>query len=304
MKKELYRQAGPTLTAVEMDHGEILNFELLNGKVVALELIDTGARILRSTLKEPGVPEWKARTDFEFFAELKIDGEPVRIVREASTARSFYEPLEAAGLRLWFDAALAVFDFLREVHGACRPGRAARFALQDATRSIAPVPIHPWCPLPPGGLRIEDCYHGDNCYLGAYCGTDAHGGLDINHPDGTPLYLPFDVDWQYLYHRTGRGDDNNRWRALRCWEDGSVWTIRSAHMRDMLVEDFVPLKAGTCYARAAGTAVHAPESHEHSHFAFGIVEPEGIIWLDPWILFRQMYLDAPGSREHGWRFDA
>jgi hypothetical protein len=288
------RRAKPTLSAVEMNHGDELSFTLVNGNCVEMKLLDTGARILHSTLKTPGQYTWRGRVDYSFHCELEINGRPVRIEREIPTSRSFYEPLTIDGMTLWFDAALAIFEFLREEHGPCRPHRHARFAMQDASLSIAPEKIHPWCPLPPGGLNINDCYHGDNCWLGAYCGTDAHGGLDINHPNGTPLYLPIDVDWQYLFHRLENGDLNNRWRGIRFWEDGSVWMIRSAHMGEMLIPDQVPVKAGTQYALAAGAAVFGHDSHEHSHFAFSLIEPdEDEIWLDPWILFRQMYIDNP-----------
>lgn len=110
--------------------------------------------------------------------------------------------------------------------------KAARFAVEDASARICPVLLHPWCPLPEGGLRIEDCYEGSDCWMGPYFGADAHGGLDINHPAGTHL------------------------------ADGAgVWN----------------------------------GSHEHSHFAFKVIEPgeddADAIPLDPWILFRQMYQD-------------
>jgi len=31
---------------------------------------------------------------------------------------------------------------------------------------------------------------------------------------------------------------------------------------------------------------------EHSHFAFAVHDEGETLWLDPWILFRQMYRDA------------
>ncbi|MFH1707099.1 MAG: hypothetical protein ABIF71_04185 [Planctomycetota bacterium] len=48
------RQAGPTLTAVEMDHGDGLEFTLANGTVRRIELAATAARIIRTTLQTPG----------------------------------------------------------------------------------------------------------------------------------------------------------------------------------------------------------------------------------------------------------
>lgn len=285
------KQVKPTLSVVEMDHGDILNVTLLNGNMVTLELLDTRAVVTDTTLKTLGVKEHKGRTNFHFYCDLLVNGSPLQIKREVSSRKSFYEPVVIDGLCLWFDAAEVIFDFLLEKHGPCRPRKAARFAFQDAGLSIAPVKLHPWCPLPPDCLRIEDCYNGEDCWLGAFGGVDAHGGLDINHPAGTPLYAPFDLDDQYLYQRVENGDYNNRWRGFHRWPDGSQWVIHSSHMLKMNVADHEPVKAGVQYAEGAGVAVHAPGSHEHSHFAFGIVDGEEITWLDPWILFRQMYLD-------------
>jgi hypothetical protein len=66
--------------------------------------------------------------------------------------------------------------------------------VQDATLRVCPDLVHPFCPIPKDGLRIEDCYNGENCWLGALYGAAAHAGLDINHPAGTPLWTPIDFD--------------------------------------------------------------------------------------------------------------
>jgi hypothetical protein len=192
----------------------------------------------------------------------------------------------------------AIFSFLRETHGPCRPSYrasatppahyAARLAVQDATLRICPERVHPWCPLPPGGLKIEQCYTGEDCWMGAYFGASAHGGLDLNHPRGTPLRAPFDLDDQYLIHSTALGWENNRWHGVRRWADHSVWVIRSAHMTRLLVPEHTPLKGGTLYAEGAGVWVGRVE---HSHFAFSVLDHGEWIRLDPWMLFRQMYLD-------------
>ena len=287
------KRARPTLTAVEMDVGDTLEFTLAGGEVRRMALLETHAAVLRSDLPEPGVEKPGCKTDYEFTCRVEVEGEEHRLWREASTQRSFYEPWEIGGLRVWFDAVDAIFEFLTETHGACRPRKAARFAVQDASLAICPEPVYPWCPLPPGGLNIADCYNGEDCWLGAYGGTSAHGGLDINHPAGTPIFAPFDLDDHYLFDSVHDGAGNNRWRGTRRWEDGSAWTIQVHHVIRILVPKRTPVKAGTQMARGAGVAVG---SHEHSHFVFAVTEPgerESIL-LDPWILFRQMYLDQHG----------
>lgn len=280
-----------SLSAIEINHGDVLDIEKTNGKNVRLNLVSSDAYVTDTTLANIDKGKPGGHTNFKFHCDLDINGTSVRIEREVASQKSFYEPLRIEGLNIWLDGVNSIFNFLKETHGPCRPGKDVRLAFQEASLSIAPVKLHPWCPLPPGCLRIEDCYNGEDCWLGAFHGNSAHGGLDINHPSGTPLYAPFDLDDQYRYNRVENGDYNNRWRAYRRWEDGSQWMIMSSHMLKMFVPDHQPVKAGEQYAEGAGVAVHGPGSHEHSHFGFGIVEGEGIIYLDPWILFRQMYLD-------------
>ena len=283
------RKARETLTAVEMDRGEVLSFELASGRKVEIALASTSAHVTRTTLRELKVEEDGARTDYRFGCLLRIDGAEHRLEREVSTQRSFYEPWVIGGVRIWFDAVADIFDFLTETHGDCRPHKHARFALQDATLGICPEPLHPWCPLPEGGLRIEDCYRGEDCWLGAYNGASAHGGLDINHPAGTPLWAPLDLDDQYYYNSVAAGDNNNRWRGIRRWPDGSEWILQTCHMIELTVPEHTPVARGRQFAVGAGVWVGVAE---HSHFIFKVRARGETVLLDPWILFRQMYEDA------------
>ncbi len=294
----LRRQARDTLTAVEMFHGDTLEFRRRDGGTVAIALFATGAEIMHTSLPRPGVGEPAARTTYRFWADLAVNGSPVRLTREVGTQASFYEPWSIGGVRLWLDAVDAIFGFLSETHAPCRlqescaeglpPRRQARLAVQDDTARICPEPVHPWCPLPAGGLRIEDCYRGEDCWLGAYDGAAAHGGLDLNHPRGTPLCAPIGLDHHFLYNSVATGSNNNRWRGIRHWPDGTLWILTSCHMTRLLVPEHGPLTAGTPYAEGAGVWVGAAE---HSHFAFAVVDHGELIRLDPWILFWQMYQD-------------
>lgn len=296
------RQAKPTLTVLEMVHGETLEFSLMSGRTLLIELIDTDAEIIHTTLREPGIEEPGAKTVYRFWADLRIDGTDVRLEREVGTQASFYEPWEFCGIRIWLDAVDAIFDFMRETHAPCRlqencmygapPRRQARFALQDETARICPDVVHPWCPLPDGGLRIESCYRGEDCWMGAYDGVSAHGGLDINHPEGTPLYAPFNLNDHFLHNSTEMGHNNNRWHGIRQWDARTTWILTSCHMTHLTVPEHTPLRAGTRYAKGAGVWVGAAE---HSHFGFAVLDHGQLIRLDPWILFWQMYRDKAAS---------
>lgn len=301
-----------TLTAVELDHDDELHFTLTDGNTRRLRLISTRATIdstshpypLAGSGERPDrVPpeplqiDYAARIVLRMHCTLEIDGEHVELVRWVGNQRSFSPPWEIAGLRIWFDAADALFGYVSESHGACRPRKAARFAVWDASGRICPPLLHPWCPLPPRTLRIEECYAGSDCWMGPYGGAEAHGGLDIKHPAGTPIWAPFSLDSQRLFNSLAAGDSNNRWRGTRTWADGSLWTIGVHHVISVLPEPGAPVEAGMPIADGAGVAVGA---HEHSHFTFSVTEAgadaNDIILLDPWLLFWQMYEDRRRTR--------
>ena len=286
------RRAKSTLTAVEMDRGEVLDFGLFSGEVVRIELLSTSARVLCTSLTELKVEENGARTDYRFGCVLRVNGCEHVLEREVSTQRSFYEPWEIGGVRIWLDAVRNIFEFLVEAHGECRPRKQARFALQDAALGICPERLHPWCPLPEGGLRIEDCYRGEDCWLGAYNGASAHGGLDINHPGGTPLWVPLDIHDHYYFNSLAMGHNNNRWRGIHRWTDGSEWILQAHHMTELTVTEHEPVSKGEQFAWGAGVLSGAVD---HSHFVFKVRDGGETVLLDPWILFRQMYRDQQGS---------
>ena len=285
------KQARDTLTPVEMDRGDVLEFTLRSGQTRRVTLRETHAEVIRTTVAELKTEEPKGRTDYQFTCRLDVDGQEHTLWREVSTQASFYEPWTIAGMRIWFDAVDDIFELVAEAHGRCRPHKHARLAVQDAELEICPERVHAWCPLPPGGLNIRDCYNGEDCWMGAYWGASAHGGLDINHPAGTPIFAPIDLDDQWMFNHVHRGDNNNRWRGVRTWPDGSKWVLQVHHVIRLLVAEHEPVAAGTQVARGAGVAVGA---HEHSHFVFGVEEDGQTVLLDPWILFRQMYLDQHG----------
>lgn len=274
----LKRQAKDTLTAIELNCGETLHFKLLNGQTRRLSLHDTSAEIL---LKGHGA------TLYHFTCSIAIDGHEMLMERYVGCQESFYEPYVINGMRIWFDGVADIFDFLSEVHGKCKPLKQARFAIADANVPICPDEVKPWCPLARDFIDIKDCYNGDDCWLGAYHGVEAHGGLDINHPRGTEIYTPINVDDQYFYKSIIAGDDNNGWRGIRKWADGDVWKLSVAHVLRLLHPQHQPLSAGTHVAEGASVWVWA---HNHSHFMFTVTGEDGQeINLDPWIIFWQIF---------------
>ncbi len=289
------KTARQTLTAVEVDVDDEIRFTLASGEVRSIKIVRASAKVVNTTLETLKVEVGGAVTNYRFWVDLEIDGHRLALARNVATPESFYEPWELMGVRIWLDAVDDIFEFLTEGHGECRPRKRVRLALQDATLRLCPVLLHPWCPLPPGGLRVEDCYNGEDVWLGAYFGAAAHGGLDLNHPAGTPIWAPISFDDHELFNSVAGGDNNNRWRGLHRWPDGSTWILQVHHIIRLHPPEHTRVEAGALVADGAGVWIG---DHEHSHFVFRVAEPgeplDSAVMLDPWILFHQMYAD----REH------
>lgn len=199
-------------------------------------------------------------------------GDTIVFTRRDGTAQSFYAPLEQAGVRIWLDAVDAVFAFMRETHAPCRlqancshalpPWRQVRLAMQDAALRICPESLAAWCPLPEGGLRMDLCYRGEDCWMGAYDGASAHGGLDVNHPAGTPLYAPIALDDQFLYNSTAAGWNNNRWRGLRRAQPLRLRRVRSRRAHSARPVDPVRPDVSRCRDGRSGDSVRDAEGDD------------------------------------------
>ncbi|MBN2710919.1 MAG: hypothetical protein JXR97_00590 [Planctomycetes bacterium] len=286
-----------TIIPIELDKGDSLQFALKSGQKVIIKVVDTWAKIISTELKDITVPESGARLVYRFGCKFNIDGKDVEVEREVPTARSFYEPLDFCGVHIWLDGVKAAFKraggFLLEKDFSkakirCEPQKDVRILIQDSSLDICPEPLHPWCPLPEEGMRIEDCYRGEDCWMGSYDGICAHGGLDINHPARTPLWAPLDIDDHAYFNSVAMGDNNNRWRGTRRWENGSLWVLQAHHVPGLTIEEHVPIKKGQQFAWGAGVWSGVVD---HSHFVFRIIEEYGEFIVDPWILFAKMYRD-------------
>lgn len=290
--------AKDTITPVELDPGQSVRYALKNGEMRTLELVDTDCRILLSNLRTARKAQYGGGTVYMFEADVRVDGHPMKMRRYVPVQQSFYEPYVVNGLRIWFDAVAKVGEHFNENHGSCLPQRAARFVLLDASLSIAPQEIRPWYPNSDNVLDVHDCYKGDDAWMGPYHGADLHGGLDVNMPNGTPLWAPVDFDDHYYFDMTSRGANNNRWRGTRRWPNGDLWTLQVHHVAKPLVDEHTPLKRGKYYAVAAGEWLG---SHAHSHFVFKVDTRGRQYLLDPWILFWQIF---ENNRRRGGEIDA
>jgi hypothetical protein len=282
MPRTLRRNAVETLTAVEMNRGETLRFTLRNGQVRRLTVLETGAAIVER-VRPGGVV-------YRFTCRVRIDGHAMTLQRYVCTQESFYEPYVVNGMRIWLDAVSDIVEMIpmRSMETQRAPRAHARLAVQDATRPICPQPMGHWYPNRENFLDVGDCYNGDDCWLGPYLGKACHGGLDVNHRKGDPLWAPIDFDDHWLFNSLAAGHNNNRWRGTRRWPGGDVWALQSHHLIRMLVPEHTKLQRGAQYATAAGVWVG---SHNHTHFVFKVAPRSGgpEIHLDPWIVFWQIF---------------
>ena len=282
MPQTVRREAADTLTALELNCGDTLTFALRSGETRTLVVGRATAAVLERV--EPG------GVVYHFTCGVTVDGHRLRLERYVCSQECFYEPYVVNGMRIWLDAVRAVTDMipLRDIEAQRTPRKYVRLAVQDATLPDCPQKMGPWYPNDKNAIDVGDCYNGDDCWLGPYLGKACHGGLDINHAKGEPLWAPIDVDDHWLFNSLAAGHNNNRWRGVRTWPNGDTWTLQTHHLVKMLVPEHKPLKRGVQYATAAGVHVG---SHQHTHYVFKVRPRQGgpEIHLDPWILFWQIF---------------
>ncbi len=293
-------EAKDTFCAVELDCGESFSFKLGNGQRRVFELVSVGARVLYSNLKTPKRAQADGALVYEMRARMLADGEPVELVRYASTQEAFYEPWTVNGVRLWFDGVRDVGAFMTEKHGVCLPRKQARFAFQDATMRLCPERVFLSLEEDASTLPIARIHNGDDTWMGAFLGADAHNGLDVNSPIGAPLFAPIAFDTQFLFESLAKGDDNNRWRAVRTWPDGTRWIWQAHHLLSAFPPEGAPVRGGDVFCEAAGIKYGA---HPHTHFMFRVGTSEDMdeaanagILVDPWMMFWQGFEDRRDER--------
>lgn len=288
-KRVVKRIAKDTITPMALNHGDELHFQLRNGETQKIKLVGTAAEaVIRD--KSGRVNQYK------FSADLLIDGKHHVLERVIPVQESFYEPLVVDGMRIWLDAVSDIFiddsGFMEEkdilLGIACRPKRKARIVVNDETDRICPDQLAWWYPEKKDHIDVRDCYQGQDVWMGPFGGKRAHGGLDINMKSGTLLYTPIGFDDHYLFDSLKKGDNNNRWRGVRKWDNGAVWWLQAHHLNKMLLPERSTLRRGMKYAETAGVAIGAKE---HSHFVFRVIEEGESYWIDPWIFFWQTFRD-------------
>lgn len=288
----IIRKAKNTLTPIEMNVDDTLKFILHNGLIRTMILEETAANVIITNLGTLQTDQPGGATLYNFTCKVSLDGHPMTMERYVGSQESFYEPYVINGMRIWFDGVSKMADVVKDEHGGVisesKPSKDARFAINDMLDNICPIDLYPICPNKGNRINIEDCYNGGDCWMGAYNGFEAHGGLDINQHAGTPNYTPFPIDDHYLFNSLSNGDNNNRWKGIHKWDNGDIWVIQNHHLTNLLSSEHKPIPAGIQYAEAAG--VHNG-TNEHAHYVFRIksIGEEKEILLDPWIIFWQVF---------------
>ena len=316
-------KARASMTPVELNRGDVCRFTLRNGETRTVEYLGAGSSVLEVPCSE-GLVATLTMT-------LRVDGVSIPFRRYFATQESFYEPAVVDGLMIWPDSTLGYLvdtvPMRYPAKGAMRhhPWKDARIVLQDATLSLCPEKLHPWFDdvrFRSLFLPIADCYHGGDCWLGPFAYGEAHGGMDLRMTRGDLLYAPFacDEQWMPLYAKKGRGG-SSRWRGVRRFADGTLWSINTSHVIDTVVEEHTAVTNGQPYCTAAGTAVG---DYDHTHFELHLCRDlnpsySNSIWdvgwgkesvvrndcpkgqpefynLDPWMLFWQTFTELRDER--------
>src|SRR5690606_30183679 len=95
--------ARETLTVVEMNHGDTLQFRLQNGQERAFVLEKTEAKIIERP---------RGGIIYSFDCHLRADGQPLVLRRYVCSQETFYEPWVINGVRLWISSSRSVFDLV------------------------------------------------------------------------------------------------------------------------------------------------------------------------------------------------
>lgn len=300
-KNIIKRSFKPTMTPIELNHGEKLVYTRKDGKELTIELISTDANILY-TNKDKIPPDesgndrgnmYRARLMYEYTADIKFNDIPMVMRRYVCSQESFFEPYVVNGVRIWFIGVTDIFEeyggFLNTARSANGiPHKNARFVLQDMESRICPGKIYPWFKdgkdkddnfiYQENFIDIGRCFNGDDCFMGAYLAGESHGALDINMAQNSLMYAPFDLDTQEGIRADGK----------KTWPDGSEWRINTGHIIKKYVPDHVPVEGGQPYGLGARRACWW---HPHAHFGFQIFEKNILYEIDPWILFWQLFED-------------
>ncbi len=279
-------KAKKTLTVVELNEGDEIKYELQSGRIVHLKIIGNQSEIIFSTIDSLRKGSSNDASVFKMECQINIDGQNLNMIRYVPAQESFYVPYNVNGLRIWFDALKSLDQLYKENHGDCVPKKHVRLALHDATLPICTEEITNWCSIPDDFPNVNLSYRGEDTWLGTYFGTDLHGGLDINMPSNSSLWAPISLDYNYIFNSIKSGQNNNRWRALKQWENGDIWILQTHHLNQLIVPEFKEIQKGTKYAYTAGTLAG---SHTHTHFVFKVKQPGfDEFFIDPWIIFWQI----------------
>lgn len=171
------------LHGVELDVGESVTVRLGDGRERRIKILHAEvAGVHRGPL--PYAPDREGAVSYRFACRLEVNGQEEHLTRTVPSQENFRDPPTVDGVHIWLDATGEVADLLGQ-HGPgnrCLPTKAVRLALWEAGGRICASLLHPWCPLPPGLLRVEDCYRGEDVWMGPYDGCECHGGLAGHQP--------------------------------------------------------------------------------------------------------------------------
>ena len=300
-------KARPSMTPVELNKGDVCRFTLVNGETRTVEYLGTESSILEIPATEGLIAT--------LTMHLRVDGVEIPFRRYFATQESFYEPAVVDGLRIFPDSTL---EYLQKTvpmrypaTGAMRhhPWKDCRIVVQDATLPLCPEKLHPWFMdkrIDDLLIPIADTYHGGDCWLGPFAYGEAHGGMDVCMTRGDLLYAPFAMDrqWMPLYAKKGNGN-NSRWRGVRRFADGTLWTVNTSHVIDALVAEGTSVTNGQPYCTAAGTATG---EYDHTHFELHLCRdlnptcPDSV-WDEGWGKSPDVKNDCPKGQPEFYNVD-
>ena len=93
------REAKGTMSVIDMDIGDVLEYRLSSGEVRTLILNSTAADIVYTNLEKPEEAVPGGATVYQFTCEITVDGAAMTMQRYVGCQESFYEPYVINGMR-------------------------------------------------------------------------------------------------------------------------------------------------------------------------------------------------------------
>jgi len=294
----LERKADTFFTPVHLNIGDTLRFTLRNGQTRGVVVTDAGVDLYSDF----------GDTQHTLWADVEIDGHPLRLVYSPYRMKAQYEPTVVNGMRIALDGVGMLCEATGLKAKDAVPPADVRLWVNDAGLPVMPG-CHVWSDLYQDQTRVHETsswpgprtrdyrirqdrdIHVRSTTLSARMKTGwlgawtygVHEGLDLVLPISTPLYTVVDG----AVHRGILSGGHRIWYS-RTRPTGDVWWFGNSHCKGMVGKVGDQLKAGQIYAYSGNKTSRGTAKWPHAHAWLRLESASSDTYhLNPWIVMWQ-----------------